>query len=240
MGVAVKANDLAIRALKPRAIPYEVAVAEHRGLTIRVHPSGERTYRLRYRQDGVLKRVALEATTLAGARLEWEVRRGGIKQGADPAEEAKKARAAKQLGRQAARAAPTISTLAADYVTLYAKRKKRSWRNDEWMLNSLVIPGWSRIKARDIKRRDVIDLLDRIATDRPVLANRVLAVVRKMFNWAAERDVIDVSPCTGVKPPGTETKRERVLTDDEIRTFGRSFRQVECPLQCRTRSVYSC
>ncbi|HUD41979.1 MAG TPA: tyrosine-type recombinase/integrase [Dokdonella sp.] len=217
--MAVKANDLAIKALRPRAVRYEVAVRDCRGLVVCVWPSGQRTYLLRYRQDGTLKRVSLSAATLSEARREWEGRREELRRGADPAAEVKTARAEKQLKRQAARAAPTMSGLAADFIELYAKRKKKSWRADELMLASAVLPEWGNLKAASIKRRDVIDLLDRIAERTPVRANRVLAVLRKLFNWALEREIVETSPCAGVKPPGTERSRERVLTDEEIRAF---------------------
>jgi site-specific recombinase XerD len=65
---------------------------------------------------------------------------------------------------------------------------------------------WKRRSIHDIKRADVIELLDGIV-DRgsPITANRVLAAVRKMFAWAASRDMIGASPCVGVKPPASET-----------------------------------
>src|SRR5262249_42459914 len=47
----------------------------------------------------------------------------------------------------------------------------------------------------------------------PIVANRVLSAVRKMCNWALERDMLSVSPCAGVKPPSKERKRDRVLKD---------------------------
>ena len=56
---------------------------------------------------------------------------------------------------------------------------------DERLLNQDVIPAWGKRKAKSITRRDVILLLDEIV-DRgaPIQANRTLAVVRKMFNFA--------------------------------------------------------
>ena len=64
----------------------------------------------------------------------------------------------------------------------------------------------------------MIELLDRIAdSGRGTTANRVLAAVRKLFNWTLERDIIPASPCAGVKPPAAETSRDRILSDDEIR-----------------------
>ena len=51
----------------------------------------------------------------------------------------------------------------------------------------------------------------------PIMANRTLALVRKMFNFAIERDWLEANPCHMVKRPGTEKQRDRVLNDDEIR-----------------------
>lgn len=217
--MAVKANDLAIKALKPRMQRYEVAVRDHRGLIVCVWPSGARTFLLRYRQDGTLKRATLSATTLAAARKEWETKRDDVKRGEDPVAVVKAARAGKQLKRQEERAAPTVETLGHEYIKRYAKQKKKSWRSDELMLEAAVFSEWGKIKARDLKRRDVIALIDSIAERTPVRANRVLAVIRKMFNWAVERDILEHSPCAGVKPPGAEQSRERVLTSAELKAF---------------------
>ena len=49
------------------------------------------------------------------------------------------------------------------------------------------------------------------------MANRVFAAIRRIFNWAVERDIIAVSPGHGLKPPVPEVSRDRVLGDDEIR-----------------------
>ena len=215
----VKANDLAIKGLRPRGREYEVSVREHRGLVVVVYPSGAKSFTLRYRQDGVLKRVGLEVATLAEARAEWLKQRGEVRKGEDPSARVRSARVEKQLKRQASRDAPTLESLAADFIKLYAKRQKQTWRADELMLQTVILPEWGGIKAKELRRRDIIDLLDRIAERTPVRANRILAVVRKMFNWAVERDVLDVSPCVGIKRPGAEVSRDRVLSDDEIRQF---------------------
>jgi integrase len=71
--------------------------------------------------------------------------------------------------------------------------------------------------VRDIKRREVIEIIERI-TDRgsPVMANRVLATMRKFFNWCVNRGILEVSPLAGISPPTRERSRERVLSDKEI------------------------
>jgi integrase len=80
-----------------------------------------------------------------------------------------------------------------------------------------IIPAWSGRRSSSITRPDVHALLDAIA-DRgsPVMANRVLAAIRRLFNWATERDLVAVSSWEKVKAPAAETSRDRVLSDDEL------------------------
>ncbi|MGH6628270.1 MAG: tyrosine-type recombinase/integrase [Burkholderiales bacterium] len=86
---------------------------------------------------------------------------------------------------------------------------------------------WGERKAREIVRRDTIELLDDIV-DRgaPIQANRTLACVRRMFNFAVERGILENSPCAGVKAPSSENRRDRVLSEDEIRAFWGSLDQA--------------
>ena len=66
----------------------------------------------------------------------------------------------------------------------------------------------------------MIDLLDGIAAkprNAPITANRVLAAIRKMFNWAVAQDIIAASPCRGVERPAPEQGRDRKLSDDELK-----------------------
>ena len=48
---------------------------------------------------------------------------------------------------------------------------------------------------------------------------RTLAVTRRMFNFAVERDIIPTTPCYGFKAPTKENRRDRVLSPEEIRSF---------------------
>ena len=96
-------------------------------------------------------------------------------------------------------------------------RKKKSWKEDQRILDKDIIPIWNRRKASDIKRKDVIHLLDSIVKrGAEIQANRTLAVVRRMFNFALERDILEFSPCNAVKAPGKENIKDRVLSDKEL------------------------
>ena len=75
-----------------------------------------------------------------------------------------------------------------------------------------MLPPWRGRLVRDIIRRDVLDLIDRVVDGgKPIAANRTLAAIRKMFNWAVARDIIAASPSAGVKFPTAERSRDRVL-----------------------------
>jgi site-specific recombinase XerD len=47
----------------------------------------------------------------------------------------------------------------------------------------------------------------------------VLALIRKLYNWAISRELLEQNPCVQVKAPGKEQQRDRVLTEDEIQAL---------------------
>lgn len=149
--------------------------------------------------------------TVARARELAGKDRAAVADGKDPVRDRREARREYQDGI-------TVRELADAFLELHAKVKKRSWRQDYRRIKGQIIPAWGFRKADEIRRRDVIALLDAIvARGAEVEANRTLALVRKLFNWANERDLLEGNPCLGVRAPGEETARERVLSDDEIR-----------------------
>ena len=99
-----------------------------------------------------------------------------------------------------------------------------------------VLPRWRRRLIKDITRRDVLDLLDGLVeSGRPLAANRVLAAIRKLFNWAMARDIIASSPCAGVKPPSAENVRDRVLSDAELRGIWLAADKLDGPFAALTK-----
>ncbi len=74
----------------------------------------------------------------------------------------------------------------------------------------------------EVTRRDVHTLVEPIAErGAPVMANRVLAVVRRMLNFGVRRDWIEANPASLIAKPGRENSRDRVLSDDELRALWR-------------------
>ena len=176
------------------------------GLYLVVQPSGAKSWAYRYRLQGKPKKVVLgkfPEMSLASARRKAENAADAVAHGGDPA-------AAKQAEKAAEKAEALdpdhelVKTIVADFLTRHAS-KNRSHAETVRLFEKDVLPKWGERRLDEISRRDVIRLLDAIV-DRgsPVMANRVLAAVRKMCNWAVSRDIIAASPCAGVKPPATE------------------------------------
>jgi integrase len=81
-----------------------------------------------------------------------------------------------------------------------------------------VIPAWGKRKVTDITRRDAVLLIDKVRQRAPVGASRLQSVLVRMFNFAAERGIIDFSPLVGMRRP-KEKPRSRVLSDAEIKAL---------------------
>ena len=191
-----------------------------RGLGVRVTPNGKKVFIFKYRFDSKVRWMTLGSypkMSLADAHRRhadaWDL----LNQGVDPAAQA-------IAEREEERKAPTMADLADEYLEKWAKPRKRSWREDKRILEKDVLPEWGRRKVRDITRRDVIRLLDGII-DRgaPIMANRTLAVIRRMFNFAVSRDIVPATPCMAVQAPAPENRRDQVLTQDEIRALWRGL-----------------
>ena len=80
-----------------------------------------------------------------------------------------------------------------------------------------VLPAFGGRSIDSIRKADVLRLIDKIVdSGAPVQANRVLAYLRRLFNWCTERDLLSNNPAAGVKAPAKEISRERVLSLDEL------------------------
>lgn len=155
--------------------------------------------------------------------------------GSDPAKAKRTSKQAlrRQQHHEQLKDRDTVENVAREFVEKYAMVKTRSWKHTAGTLGlkpdkngrlirsasgGEVLSAWGDRSAHDITRRDVHALLDGIVSrGAPVKANRTLAAIRKMFNWAAGRDIIAASPCVGVTAPTKEISRDRILSDQELR-----------------------
>jgi integrase len=179
-----------------------------RGLYLRVSPGGKKSWILMYRRKGRLRKYTFAPYPdlgLADARRRAREILHDVASGRDPAAE-----------RKADRSAETFQQLADLYLQKHAIRK-RSASEDGRILKHDLLPHWGSWKAKDVTRRDVRELVATVAQRAPIMANRVLALARKMFNFGISEDLVETNPCHGVAAPAPERQRDRVLTTDEIR-----------------------
>lgn len=199
---------------------YEIPDPALSGLYLVVQVSGVKSWALRYRFGGKPAKLTLGRWPLMGLA---EARAGAsealekIERGKNPAIEKKATKAAKAEAQLSER--DKIKTL----IGQYDKRHLSGLKSGDVVrreLDRFVVAQWGERDIHDITRRDVIDLLDGIAdSGRVITANRIRAYLGKFLNWAVERDILPMSPATGVKPVAKETSRDRVLNDEEIRWF---------------------
>src|SRR5262245_24603064 len=218
-----------IESIKPTAARQEIPDSACGGLYLVVQAgTGHKSWAVRYRYQGRTRKLTLDGgLTLAAARKAASDALHELERGNDPA--ALKFDAQAKAEKEAAdRARDTVEALMHEFIEQHAKRKTRrnSWKQTEHVFHKIVLPVWRGRIIHDLERRHIRELVENVAVDRPVLANRTLSHLSKFFNWLCERDVIKASPCAGVKPPAKEQARDRVLNDDEIKALWRACAAV--------------
>lgn len=228
--MAEKFTDMFVKNLKPRDKEY--IVREKGGFGVRIMPSGRKVFFFMYRVDGIRRFLNLgtykdanfpNGVKLVDAHAEFEAELSKVKllkagrvEGVDPV----LVKLNKKAEREEIREASSVDDLIKDYIKKHAEKFKRSWKEDERLLMKDASPAWGKRKAADIKKRDVILMLEKIL-DRgsPGTANSVFRCIRRVFNWAVEQGILEHSPCEGVKMPAPINIGLRTLSELEIKTL---------------------
>ncbi|MCC2596223.1 integrase arm-type DNA-binding domain-containing protein [Pusillimonas sp. MFBS29] len=209
---STRLTAIAVEKLNPPASGRkDIYDAEVPGLVLRLSSSGTKSWSFSYRANSKTRRLTLGSfpgVSLKLARDRARDARAAVQRGEDPVEDKKEAEREKQLNGFAA--------CARDYVNKYAKSHQRTWKETERVMEKIVIPVWRDRPVKEIRRRDVVELLDDIAVKTPHQANRVRAYLSKMFKWLIEREVLETSPVVGVAPRIKPYARSRVLSEAEL------------------------
>jgi integrase len=199
--------------LRPKAKRYEKPAGH--GLYVVVQPSSAKSFALRYRFAGKTRKLTLPGgLSLAAARKAAADALFLVEQGQDPA-------VARQQKKQKQRLAnaDTFGAVAANYFRRDG-RELRSAERRRRVLDRLVIPALGDRPIGEIKRSEIVGLLDEVEENSgPVMADDVLALLRRIMNWHATRSDDFRSPIirgmARTKP--SERARSRILNDDELR-----------------------
>ena len=197
-------TNLAVRKARAKDKRYDLYDAALRGFGVRVATSGAKTWFVMRRVNERMVRYSLgrypeysltEARAAAAAALKR------MTEGEHP---------------HADKAAMFDEVLEEWLVRDQAKN--RSVGNVRNAVAKHVLPAFGGRSIDSIRKADVLRLIDKIVdSGSPVQANRVLAYLRRLFNWCIERDLIADNPAAGIKAPTKEVSRERVLSLDELK-----------------------
>lgn len=90
-----------------------------------------------------------------------------------------------------------------------------------------VFPKFGDVAIVEIRKADILTILDTVKAEGKLrTANVLLADLKQMFRFAAEREIIDHSPIELInkrKIGGKDIKRDRFLTDDEVKALSRQL-----------------
>ena len=191
---------------------------------VRLSYQGTKSWFVMTRLDGKLMRVTLgryPALSLAAAREEARRVVNLSAAGKDP----RRIRAeAKQKRLQDRR--NTFDVCADEFLERHVERRLRASTHREYrrILKGEDTRIWRDRPISEITKRDVLDVIEGIeARGSPGAAKRALVYLRKFFNWCAERDVITTPPTDRLRSPHPEIKRDRVLTEVELRYLLRAL-----------------
>jgi len=223
-----KLTDLAYRNLK--ATDKTQMVSDGGGLLVRVRSfkdGGTKSFMFDYRFEGKQCRITLKANSLAEARTERDIYKGQLKEGKDPSLERKltveRARAAQiaeeaKLARQ--QALTTVNGLFERWATTDLQERK-DLAEVRRMFAKDVLPVIGELNAQDVRKGHITDVIDRIKQrGSSHTARNLFKLVRQMFKFAVDRDIIEFDPTASLSVTKITTRnneRDRVLSQDEIR-----------------------
>lgn len=214
-----KLTKRTVDAALPRDKSYLLFDDEVRGFALRVQPSGEKMFVMRYRFGGADRKLRLgrygDLTPDEARRLALKAR-VSLADGIDPG-----------AARRKAIASPTMEQLAErfmrEHVMFYCKT---STQGDYRHALKVVLAKLGRRRVAEVTRADMAEFHQSLAKNL-YSANRALATCSKMFNlaelWGLRPD--GSNPCRLIKKY-REVKRERYLDDEELRRVGLAFERT--------------
>lgn len=213
-------TDLMLRKLTSRGHDrLEVWDDRVPGFGIRVSKSGTKTFMLTYRHRRRSRRLTLgryPTVTLGHAR---DMAIDALRQvagGRDPILEAKRADDRTYQ----------FDAVVTAYVDKHCKKhnKPGTAKESERSLKKHFVSAWGKRDIRDITPAHINEVLDNlIARGTPSEANHALGVVKTLFGWCVDRNMLALSPCDKIRKPAKHSSRSRVLADAELMKVWHAF-----------------
>ena len=214
-----------VDALRPADREYFVWDRDLKGFGLRVQPTGEKSYVVKYRagsgRKAPTRRITLGRVgtiTPDEARKLAKMRLGSVAHGLDPA-----------AVKAAERGAITLKELADLFLSEHVEAKRKPSTRSHYgdILQRIVLPEFGTRQGQKVTTADLARLHIRMKK-RPYQANRMLAVVASLYAFAGKRKLVPAgfNPARGIdKYP--EKGRERFLSGPELAKLGDAIREAE-------------
>lgn len=219
-----KLTQLEINHAEPKALEY--LLGDGCGLFLRVRPAGEKDWLFKYTFDGRRCKLGLGSyrdVSLKVARTEADRARELVARCIDPKVDRTRRRAEETAQRDAAerlRRRMTVKALFEEWFAAEVKRRSDGGQEVRRTFTKDVLPVIGERYAEEIRRPDVIKILDKVKRRGVcVMTRSLLGDIRQMFNYALLREHIQIDPTFGLKRDtwGKKTERDRFLDEDEIK-----------------------
>jgi integrase len=196
-------------------------------LALRVTANGMKSYVVRTRIGGKQVRLKIgdaRGMDLKTAREEASEALRTCRAGVNPREERRLRLLEKEKATRLA-----VPAVVEEFLKRHAS-KNRTAVETKRIFDRDVIPRWKNKLLSEVTRSDVVAILDAVE-DRasPYRANRVLAAIRKMFNWSVSRGLITASPIVRDMARKGEVARDRFLSPVEIRAVWQAADSLDSP-----------
>ncbi len=207
-----------------------------RGLYFVIQPTGAKSWAFRYRAAGRPTKLTLGAYPALGlgeARAAAKVAREAVDRGKDPAG------AKSEMRRRRKEGSAAIGSVQRVYEQFIKKRieggskpnKPRSAEETKRIFTKRVLPVWGERQIRDITKRDVRELVERIEEEgAPIAAKPHTHRHQDTLQLGGKAEELDANPASGVDPVAKERVRDRVLSDEEIAAFWHATKDLGPPL----------
>lgn len=216
---------------------------------VRAKASGEVSVKWdwRYRFDGKVRQLALGTwpkDSMPEIRKKREQMLALLAAGKDPAEEKRtqrleaRANQAEAIAEQhrriasatAVRARITVSDLFERWTDVELIRRKDAGKEIRRMFTKDVLPIIGTLAVEDVRKGHITSVTDALlARGVTRMAKMIFSLMRQMFRFAVDRDIIESDPTATIRKAkigGKETERDRVLSESEIRDLQAKVRDA--------------
>jgi len=214
-------------------------------------------FTFKYKFDGKLKELSLASwprTSLKEIRASATVARNMLAQGNDPITTRQNDKLQKEieannhkrdlkdqlLQQIALERRVTVNALFESWLKLDLVNRKDSGKEIKRMFEKDVLPIIGEIAVEDVKKAHIINVIDTLlARGVNRMTKLILSLMRQMFRFAQDRDIIENDPTSSIRKAkigGKDTVRDRVLSDAEIKALklqlpdAKLLKTTECAL----------